>query len=58
VAFDALVIVLEGEMRITVGGQPVTVAGGSVVLMPANIPHALEAQAPSRMLLVMLKQIS
>jgi quercetin dioxygenase-like cupin family protein len=53
--FDALAIVIEGEMRITVGGQPVTAAAGTMVLMPANVPHALEAQAPSRMLLVMLK---
>ena len=53
--FDALVIVVEGEMRITVGGTPTTAVAGSVVLMPANVPHALDAQAPSRMLLVMLK---
>lgn len=53
--FDALAIVVEGEMRITVGGQPVTAEAGTMVLMPANVPHALEAQAPARMLLVMLK---
>jgi quercetin dioxygenase-like cupin family protein len=53
--FDALVVVLEGEMRITIGGNGVTAAAGQVVLMPANVPHALEAQAPTRMLLIMLK---
>lgn len=53
--FDALVIVLEGEMRITIGGEGVTVGAGSTVLMPANVPHALEASSPARMLLVMLK---
>jgi quercetin dioxygenase-like cupin family protein len=53
--FDALAVVVEGDMLITVGGQPVTARAGRMVLMPANVPHALEAQAPSRMLLVMLK---
>ena len=53
--FDALVVILEGEMRITIGGEPVTAAAGHVVLMPGNVPHALEAQAPTRMILIMLK---
>ena len=54
--FDALVLVLDGELRLTVGGQPVTASPGTVVRMPAQIPHAVDATAPARMLLVMLKE--
>lgn len=53
--FEALAIVLDGEVQITVGGEPTVAVGGSVVRMPANVPHAVEAAAPSRMLLVMIK---
>jgi quercetin dioxygenase-like cupin family protein len=53
--FDALAIVLEGRMRIQIGGDVVSVGAGQVVRMPATVPHALQAEAPSRMLLVMLK---
>jgi quercetin dioxygenase-like cupin family protein len=28
----------------------------SVVLMPANVPHAVQATEPSRMLLIMLRE--
>jgi quercetin dioxygenase-like cupin family protein len=33
----------------------VTALAGQVVRMPANVPHALQAEEPSRMMLVMLK---
>lgn len=54
--FDALVQVLDGELEITIGGEPVRVATGQVVLMPAGVPHALRAASPSRMLLTMLRE--
>jgi quercetin dioxygenase-like cupin family protein len=54
--FDALVLVLEGAMQLTIGGQAVTAVPGSIVRMPANVPHALEAVEPTRMLLVMLRE--
>ncbi len=53
--FDALVVVTEGTFTITVNGVALDAAAGSVVRLPANVPHALEAHAPARMLLVMLK---
>ena len=53
--FDAFVLVLEGVMTLTIGGAPVLAAAGTVVRMPANVPHALEAAGPCRMLLIMLK---
>ena len=54
--FDALVLVLEGALDLTVGGQPVRAVPGAIVRMPANIPHAVEATEPTRMLLIMLRE--
>ena len=54
--FDALVVVLEGAMLLTIGGAPVRALPGTVVRMPGNVPHALEAPEPTRMLLVMLRE--
>lgn len=53
--FDALVFVLEGTLALTVGGHPVVATPGTVVRMPANVPHAVEATARTKMLLVMLR---
>ncbi len=54
--FDALVQVLDGELTITVDGTPLSVTVGQVVLMPADVPHALRAEGRSRMLLTMLRE--
>jgi len=54
--FDALVIVLEGEMTVAVGGKTVAAPAGTVVRMPAHVPHALDARGRARMLLVMLRE--
>ena len=53
--FDALVQVLDGTFDLTVGGRAVRASAGTVVLLPANVPHALRAASPSRMLLIMLR---
>ena len=53
--FDALVITLSGGLVLTIGGHAVQTTPQSVVLMPANVPHAVQATEPSRMLLIMLR---
>ena len=53
--FDALVLTLHGVLTLTIGGAPVRSTPGTVVRMPANIPHAVDAPEPCRMLLIMLK---
>lgn len=53
--FDALVMVQEGRIVLTIGGKPVEALPGTVVLMPGNVPHAVDAREASRMLLIMLK---
>ena len=54
--FDALVVVLDGTMLLTIGGRPVDAVPGTIVRMPANIPHAVDAVTASRMLLIMLRE--
>ena len=53
--FDALAQMLEGEMEITISGQPHCVRGGEVILMPGHQPHALKAQTRAKMILTMIR---
>ena len=53
--FDALVMVLQGRVALTIGGQPVDATPGTIVRMPAAVPHAVAAPEPARMLLLMLR---
>ncbi len=55
--FDALVQVVDGRLDLTIGENPVSLGAGEVVRMPANVPHALHAPEPARMLLTMLREI-
>ena len=54
--FDALVMTLSGALALTIGGREVRTAPQTIVLMPANVPHAVRATASSRMLLIMLRE--
>ena len=54
--FDALVIVLEGLLSLTIDGKTVAATPGTIVRMPAGAPHSVEATTASRMLLVMLRE--
>ncbi len=53
--FDAMVQVLDGKVRLTIGGKPVDVSAGETVIMPANIPHSVDAVQKFKMLLTMLR---
>jgi len=55
--FDAFVLVLEGSLTLTIGGLPIRATPGTVVRMPADIPHAVDAPEAGRMLLVMLRDL-
>ena len=54
--FDAYVMVLEGTLLLTIGGQPVRATPGTIVSMPAGVPHGLDAPEPARMMLLMLRE--
>lgn len=53
--YDAYVFVLDGELRLKIGGKAVVARAGQLVAMPANVPHALHAETPAKMLLAMLR---
>src|SRR4029450_4008158 len=41
--FDALVLVLEGTLTLTSGGTAVRATPGTIVRMPADVAHAVDA---------------
>ena len=53
--FEAVVFIAEGEMEITIGGEPHIVKAGEIIVMPPNIPHGLVATQKAKMLLTMIK---
>ena len=51
-----VVEVVEGEGIFIIDGQPQTVKAGEMLIMPANIPHDVQAAtAPFKMLLIMIR---
>lgn len=53
--FDALVYILEGQVKIKISGKPHLVKKGQMIIMPANKPHSLKAIKKFKMILVMIK---
>ena len=54
--FDAMVQIIDGEAEITISGVKHTVKKGEMIIMPANEPHALQAEnSPYKMILTMIK---
>ncbi|MGL5278161.1 MAG: cupin domain-containing protein [Cetobacterium sp.] len=53
---DALVYVLDGELEISINKITHKVNKGEMILMPANIPHALKALEKAKMLLIIVKK--
>ena len=53
--FDAMVQVIEGEARITIGGVDFNVSCGNTIIMPANISHAVYALEKFKMILTMIR---
>lgn len=53
--FDAVVYILDGSAQITIGGTPHAVRAGEMMIMPANVSHALQAEQRFKMLLIMIR---
>jgi len=53
--YDAYVTVLDGVAELTIGGREVRAGAGQIVLMPADVPHAIHAPERSKMMLVMIR---
>jgi len=52
---DAMIQVLDGEAQITIGSETFSVGSGQMIIMPANIPHAVDAIKPFKMQLTVVK---
>ncbi len=53
---DAMVQILDGRAKITIDGKTLEAGAGQVVVMPANVPHAVYAADRFKMLLIVVKQ--
>ena len=53
--YDAVVYILDGKAEITIGGDPHMVEAGQMLIMPADVPHALHAAEQFKMLLIMIR---
>jgi quercetin dioxygenase-like cupin family protein len=51
---DAMLTVLEGKARITIGGKPHSLSQGQTIVMPAGVPHAVAAEERFKMLLTVV----
>ncbi len=53
--FDAVVQVIDGEGHFMIGGEDHNLTEGQLIIMPANVPHAVRAGQKFKMLLSMLR---
>lgn len=53
--YDAFVQIVDGSAEITIGGVTHRVSAGQMIIMPANVAHALRAVGRFKMLLVMIR---
>ena len=54
--YDALVLVVDGGLDVTIAGETHKLAHGEILLMPADKPHAIQSTIRSKMLLVMIRE--
>jgi len=53
--YDAVVQILDGSARLTIGAEDVIACAGRIVIMPANVPHSVTADEKFKMLLIMIR---
>ena len=53
--FDAMVQVIDGTAEIIINKVPHNLVAGDSIIMPANIPHAVNATEKFKMILTMIK---
>jgi quercetin dioxygenase-like cupin family protein len=54
--FDAAAQIIDGEAEIIIDKISHLLSEGKMIIMPANIPHAVNAKAKFKMLLTMMKE--
>lgn len=58
VATQAVIIVLEGTLTLTLNGHPTIASAGDVITIPPDMPHAINVPTAAKMLLVKLNNIT
>ncbi len=53
--FDAVVQILDGQAELTLNGRKVNIQAGQLIILPANVPHAVYAQKKFKMFLTMIR---
>ncbi len=53
--YDAVVQVVDGSAQLTIGGEDIRALAGEIIIMPANVPHAVAAEEKFKMLLTMIR---
>ena len=51
---DAMVTILEGSAKITVGDEIFSLSDGQTIVMPAGVPHAVAAESKFKMFLTVV----
>ena len=54
--YDAMVYVMNGKVEITIEDESFDLNKGESIIMPADVPHALDAKTKFKMLLIMIKK--
>jgi len=54
--YDAVVQIIDGNALLTIGGKNIQVSTGQLIVMPANVPHAVTADEKFKMLLTMVRE--
>lgn len=51
-AYDEGLLVLDGELKLRMGGKVVTVSAGEIYIVPANTPHAVAAGSHGTLVII------
>lgn len=54
--YDAILTVTDGEAEVSLAGTPFTIRTGEMIILPANIPHAVQAKQRFKMTLTMIRE--
>jgi len=54
--YDAVVQILEGKAQMRIADETKEISQGQLIIMPANVPHAVNAGERFKMLLTMIRE--
>lgn len=53
--FDAVIVGIDGKGEVVIAGNPNIVEAGQLIIMPRNVPHAVNAVENFKMMLIMIR---